>query len=56
MKRAHLLNPILPAVPCAAQQGWNLHEGGLLKYRVMIRFGEEPDNRPPRQEDLSAYA
>ena len=31
---------------CAAQQGWNAHEGGLLKYRVMIRFGEEPDTLP----------
>ena len=29
-----------------AQQGWYPHEGGLLKYRVMIRFGEEPDTLP----------
>jgi hypothetical protein len=56
MKPAYLLLPIVLAVTCQAQQGWNSHEGGLLKYRVMIRFGEEPDNRPPRQEDLSAYA
>ena len=28
------------------QQGWNSHEGGLLKYRVNIRFGEEPDTMP----------
>jgi DNA-binding beta-propeller fold protein YncE len=25
------------------QQGWNPHEGGLLKYRVQIRFGVEPE-------------
>jgi DNA-binding beta-propeller fold protein YncE len=30
-----------------AQQGWYPHEGGLLKYRVNIRFGEEPDTMPP---------
>lgn len=28
------------------QQGWYPHEGGLLKYRVNIRFGEEPDTLP----------
>jgi len=28
------------------QQGWYPHEGGLLKYRVNIRFGEEPDTMP----------
>jgi DNA-binding beta-propeller fold protein YncE len=26
--------------------GWAPHEGGLLKYRVAIRFGEEPDTMP----------
>src|SRR6476620_11558142 len=25
---------------------WAPHEGGLLKYRVQIRFGEEPDTMP----------
>ncbi|MBI1895357.1 MAG: 6-bladed beta-propeller [Acidobacteria bacterium] len=30
----------------AAQQGWYPHEGGLLRYRVNIRFGEEPDTMP----------
>ena len=30
----------------AAEQGWYPHEGGLLKYRVQIRFGEEPDTMP----------
>lgn len=29
-----------------APQGWYPHEGGLLKYRVNIRFGEEPDTMP----------
>ena len=32
--------------PIAAQQGWYPHEGGLMKYRVNIRFGEEPDTMP----------
>jgi len=27
-------------------EGWYPHEGGLLKYRVAIRFGEEPDAMP----------
>ena len=27
-------------------EGWYPHEGGLLKYRVNIRFGEEPDTMP----------
>jgi len=27
-------------------RGWYPHEGGLLKYRVRIRFGEEPDTMP----------
>jgi len=30
----------------AADMGWHPHEGGLLKYRVQIRFGEEPDTMP----------
>jgi len=30
----------------AQTQGWYPHEGGLLKYRVQIRFGEEPDTMP----------
>jgi DNA-binding beta-propeller fold protein YncE len=30
----------------ADQAGWYPHEGGLLKYRVQIRFGEEPDTMP----------
>lgn len=31
---------------CAGDRGWFPHEGGLLKYRVNIRFGEEPDTMP----------
>ena len=47
MKPAYLVLPIVLAATCGAQQpGWNPHEGGLLKYRVMIRFGEEPDTLP----------
>ncbi len=30
----------------AAQQGWYPHEGGLMKYRVDIRFGEDPHTMP----------
>ena len=30
----------------ADQKGWYPHEGGLLKYQVKIRFGEEPDTMP----------
>ena len=30
----------------AQQQGWYPHEGSLMKYRVQIRFGEEPDTMP----------
>ena len=29
-----------------AQKGWYPHEGGLMKYRVNIRFGEEPRTMP----------
>ena len=34
------------SVISAAQTGWYPHEGGLMKYRVQIRFGEEPDTMP----------
>jgi DNA-binding beta-propeller fold protein YncE len=44
MLRAVLLSCMAFALP--AQQGWHDHEGGLLKYRVNIRFGEEPDTMP----------
>jgi DNA-binding beta-propeller fold protein YncE len=31
----------------AAEQGWFPHEGGLLKYSVNIKFGEEPEDTLP---------
>src|SRR5438046_801589 len=31
----------------SAEPGWYPHEGGLLKYRVNIRFGEEPADTMP---------
>ena len=34
--------------PPAEPQGWYPHEGGLLKYRVQIRFGFEPENTMPK--------
>ncbi len=37
------------AATLAAQptpSGWYPHEGGLMKYRVAVRFGEEPDTMP----------
>jgi DNA-binding beta-propeller fold protein YncE len=46
MQSACVWLAFLFAVGCFAQQGWNPHEGGLLKYRVQIRFGEEPDTMP----------
>ena len=27
-------------------EGWHPHAGGLLKYSVQIRFGEEPETMP----------
>jgi DNA-binding beta-propeller fold protein YncE len=36
------------ATAVAAQQSWYPHEGGLLKYRVAIRFGEEPEDTMPK--------
>ncbi|MEK7407597.1 MAG: peptidyl-alpha-hydroxyglycine alpha-amidating lyase family protein [Acidobacteriota bacterium] len=45
-----LRNALVMAVIVVAmgysQQGWNSHEGGLLKYRVQIRFGQEPETMP----------
>jgi DNA-binding beta-propeller fold protein YncE len=31
----------------AAEQGWYPHEGGLLKYSVNVKFGEEPEDTLP---------
>ncbi|MBM3810821.1 MAG: 6-bladed beta-propeller [Acidimicrobiia bacterium] len=46
MKVAMLTLAMVAALALAAEQGWYPHEGGLLKYRVQIRFGEEPDTMP----------
>ncbi len=34
------------APAASTETGWYPHEGGLLRYRVNIRFGEEPDTMP----------
>ena len=42
-----VMTAVLAAIGAAgAEKGWYPHEGGLLKYRVKIRFGEEPDTMP----------
>lgn len=46
LKRILLLSACCAAVLLAAEKGWYPHEGGLMKYRVNIRFGEEPDTMP----------
>jgi DNA-binding beta-propeller fold protein YncE len=46
LKKVALTVICLTAVVWAAEQGWYPHEGGLMKYRVNIRFGEEPDTMP----------
>jgi DNA-binding beta-propeller fold protein YncE len=38
---------ILATTALAAEKGWYPHEGGLMKYRVNIRFGEEPEDTMP---------
>src|SRR6266478_3814056 len=37
----------LATAALSAEQGWYPHEGGLMKYRVNIRFGEEPEDTMP---------
>ena len=51
MKKLLVLCPFV-LVLCA-QQGWYPHEGGLMKYRVNIRFGEEPDTMRGRRKLLA---
>jgi DNA-binding beta-propeller fold protein YncE len=46
-KKAIALTLGLAAVALTAEQGWYPHEGGLMKYRVAIRFGEEPADTMP---------
>lgn len=45
-KTTFAMIPLLTAALWAGEQGWYPHEGGLLRYRVNIRFGEEPDTMP----------
>jgi DNA-binding beta-propeller fold protein YncE len=40
------LSIVVGAGAAQAPEGWYPHEGGLLRYRVNIRFGEEPDTMP----------
>ena len=47
MHRFALALALVAALSAADQQGWYPHEGGLMKYRVNIRFGEEPETMPP---------
>jgi DNA-binding beta-propeller fold protein YncE len=46
-KKAIALSLGLAAVAFTAEQGWYPHEGGLMKYKVAIRFGEEPKDTMP---------
>ncbi len=46
LKRILIILGCLAVVLAAAEKGWYPHEGGLMKYRVKIRFGEEPDTMP----------
>src|SRR5215813_7403419 len=41
-----LLVPMVLGNLLQKEDGWYPHEGSLLKYRVNIRFGEEPDTMP----------
>ena len=47
-KKIVLLMTCLTAFLWADQKGWYPHEGGLMKYRVKIRFGFEPENTMPK--------
>lgn len=44
--RLAITTAMVTALLWSAEKGWCPHEGGLLKYRVNIRFGEEPDTMP----------
>lgn len=47
MKRISLCMALLACSTAAEEAGWFPHEGGLLKYRVQIRFGQEPEETMP---------
>jgi DNA-binding beta-propeller fold protein YncE len=44
---AVLMSVALCAAAFTAETGWYPHEGGLMKYKVAIRFGEEPKDTMP---------
>ena len=44
---------LFAALLFAAEGGWFPHEGGMLKYRVQIRFGEEPEDTMPDGKRLA---
>ncbi|MBM3748264.1 MAG: 6-bladed beta-propeller [Acidobacteria bacterium] len=47
MRAVHLLIALYSvAMTLNGQPGWYPHEGGQLKYRVNIRFGQEPETMP----------
>ena len=46
MKLSTIIFVTAITLAAAEPQGWFPHEGGLLRYRVNIRFGEEPDTMP----------
>jgi hypothetical protein len=46
-KKTVAISLCLAACAFAAEQGWYPHEGGLMKYRVAVRFGEEPVDTMP---------
>jgi len=47
MRKSSILILLTAAAFAATEQGWYPHEGGLMKYRVNIRFGEEPEDTMP---------
>jgi DNA-binding beta-propeller fold protein YncE len=47
MRKSLVLITLTAAAFAATEQGWYPHEGGLMKYRVNIRFGEEPEDTMP---------
>ena len=47
MRKTLVLTFLTAALFAASEQGWYPHEGGLMKYRVNIRFGEEPEDTMP---------
>ncbi len=46
MRTLVVLLSLLFVAGAFAQKGWYPHEGSVLKYRVNIRFGQEPETMP----------